>query len=256
MLIVTTLCGCFNNNSSKNSAIDQKSIYQIRNNTINAVDNISSYKGNIKNDLNSSIFKGAEKTVSVMMSNTNLSVNISNHTVEHKTETITFDEDEKDITLVYIIDNLKYTGFGKEGNLTWEIAELSSASDKSIWTPYSPLDHFAGLIAYEVPGQNITWKRLKDESFNDKEYYVLKSEHILNDTNPMLTGFNNNEIYHTFWIDKTNYFFYKIKLNQILDITGDYAGEDDKIQIISEFIFTFYDYNVPVKIELPPEAIP
>ncbi|MEE9574319.1 MAG: hypothetical protein V3W20_14785, partial [Candidatus Neomarinimicrobiota bacterium] len=87
-------------------------------------------------------------------------------------------------------------------------------------------------------------------------FYVLKSEHIINNSNPTYTDYDLLEVYHTFWIDKTNYNFYKVKLNQIRDFTGLYAGGVDRRYMYSEDIYTFYDYNIPVNIELPPEAIP
>jgi hypothetical protein len=192
------------------------------------------------------------------MSNADILINISNQTIEHETEFITVGQDGKDKKLVYIIDNFKYTGVGKEGNLSWDYEELSINTFEINWNLNSPLDHFKDLMADEVPGQNIdvTWKQAKDESLDGKTYYVLQSEKITNFTDPKYTGYHLDETYHTFWIDKTNNLLDKVQLNQILEITGDFAGDDDKRYLTSEFIFTFYDYNIPVIIELPPEAIP
>jgi hypothetical protein len=102
----------------------------------------------------------------------------------------------------------------------------------------------------------MTWKRLKDESFNNQTFYVLKSKHIINDTKPEYPGYNHYEVYHTYWIDKTNYNLYKGKINQIRDLTGYYSPNSDRSYLNSEDIFTFYDYNIPVIIELSPDFKP
>jgi len=253
LLIVVTLCGCFGNNELP----EELSIDQIKTNFINAVNNVSSYKCNLTGKLTDTIFNGAETNVNEKLSNMNLSVDISNHNLEQESELLTVGEDEKDITIVYMLDNFKYNGRGKEGNLSWETEELSPSLAEVFWNMLSCLELFAEQMANEMLDQDfkITWKRLKDESFNNQTYYVLQKGQITNYTNATRTGYNLNEIYHTFWIDKTNYFLYKVKLNQILDVTGWYAGEEDRRYLMSEDIFTFYDYNIPVSIELPPEVI-
>ena len=260
MLIVTTLCGCFdnNNNSSGDPQIDQRIIDQIKNNFINATYNTSSYKGNIIGELTTKFYKGDKTTSSKRLSYGNLTVDISNHVLEHGTEFISFGEGDKNILLVYLIDNFKYTGTGQEGNLVWDYEEFTETLAETIWTIYSTLEVFSKQMIDDLAGQlpNVTWKRLKDESFDSKTYYVLQSEEILNTTDPTSSGYNLAETYHTFWFDNSTYSLYKVKLNQISDATGFFAQEDDRRYMTSEYIFTFYDYNIPVKIEIPPEAIP
>lgn len=251
LLIVVSLCGCLENN--KELTTDQ-----IKTNFINAINNVSSYKCNITGVLNSTIFIGAETSGAQRSSNTNLSVDISNHTLVQETEFLTVGKDEKDMMIVYLVDNFKYTGLGKEGNISWESETLSSSVAGSIWNIFSALEQFAEQMTDEVTQQdyNITWKRLKDESYDNQRYYVLQSKYIANNSNATHTGYSYGETYHTFWIDKTNYFLYKVKLNQIRDDTGWFAGEYDRRYLESEDIFTFYDYNIPVNIELPPDVIP
>lgn len=260
MLIVTTLCGCFdnNNNSSGDPPSDQRLIDQIKNNFINATYNLSSYKGNITGEITIKIYKGDETTSTNRLSNENLLVNISDHTLEHKTESITVGEDDKNIVLVYLIDNFKYTGTGKEGNLSWNSEELSGSLAENIWTLSSSIELFAKIIADDLAGlhPNTTWKRLKNESIDSKTLYVLHSEEITNSTHPTYSGYNIAETSHTFWIDINSYTLYKVKLNQIFEGTGFFAPGEDKRYMSSEYIFTYYDHNLPVKIELPPEAIP
>jgi hypothetical protein len=129
---------------------------------------------------------------------------------------------------------------------------------EGIWNITSPLDQFAGVITDSFFGQdeNITWKLLEEESINNQIFFVLLGELIVNISDPKYSGYNLGKIYHTFWIDKTNYFLYKVKLFQIRNITGDYAGVDDYRYLEGEDIFTFYDYNIPLDIELPPDIIP
>ena len=256
LLIVTTLCGCFddNNNSNGEPQIDQIIINQIKNNFINATYNISSYKCYTPGELTTKIYKGEKTIATERLSYANLSVNISNHNLEFETEFITVGEGDKDMLITYIIGNFKYTGTGKEGDLSWDYEEFSETTAESIWTVYSSLERFAEIMADPLLAQdiNITWKRLEDESFDSRTYYVIQSAEIRNNTNPTLTGNNLIETYHTFWIDNTTYSLYKVKLNQISDARGFYAGENDRRYMSSEYIFNFYDYNIPVKIELPP----
>jgi hypothetical protein len=253
LIVIFLFLVFYNDNSSDNSSIDK-----IKTGFIDAVENIRSYKVNATNELSTTVFRGEEIIDTEIFSNVEISVNITNRAVEHKTESRTVGVDGKDIVLIYMIDKNKTTGIGKEGNLSWDYEEFSQDLAESIWLLYSPIDHFAALVANEVPGKNINvnWKRLKDESYDDKDYYVLHSEQILNNTNPMLKGYSRDETYHTFWIDKTDYSLYKVKLEQTLDITGNFAGEDDKRYLMSEYIFNFYDINIPVEIQLPPEAMP
>lgn len=159
---------------------------------------------------------------------------------------------------VYILDDFRYVGTGKEGNLSWMYEELSSKTFKPTWNIHSSLDLFAEQITFEDPEQDtkMTWKRLKDESFDNQTFYVIKSKHVINDSDPASPGYNYFEVYHTYWIDKTNYNLYKGKINQIRDLTGVYATGFDRRYLNSEDIFTFYDYNIPVNIELSPDFKP
>ena len=254
LLIVAILSGCSENN---NELSEELSVDQIKTNFIHAINNVSSYKCNLTGKLNITLFKGAETNVTERLSNANFLINISNRTLEHDSEFLNIGEDEKDKMIIYIIGDFRYIGYGKEGNLTWDYEELSPFSAESKWNMSSPIEMFVEQITNVMPQQgNITWKRLNDESFNNHTFYILQSEYINNISDTTHAGYDLAEIYHTFWIDKTNYFLYKVELNQIRDITGYYAGEYDRRYLISEDIFTFYDYNIPVYIELPPDIIP
>jgi hypothetical protein len=37
------------------------------------------------------------------------------------------------------------------------------------------------------------------------------------------------------------------------DNFGIYAGEYDRVYVIGQDIYTFYDYNIPVNVKIPPE---
>lgn len=260
LLIVTTLCGCFDNNNNSNggSPIDQTIIDQIKNNFLNATYTTSSYKGSIIGELTTKVYQGEKSIATKRLSYANLSVDISNHKLEHESEFKIVGEDDKNILLVYLIGNFKHTGTGEEGNLVWDYEEFSETLAETIWTVYSALETYAKQIEDDLAGQapNITWKRLKDESFDGKTCYVLQSKEILNTTNPTYSGYNLAETYHTFWFDNTTYSLYKIELSQISDVTGFFAQNDDRRYMTSAYTFTFYDYNLPVEIEVPPEAIP
>lgn len=255
LLIVVILYGYFEIN---NELSGELSIDQIKTNFINALNNISTYKSKTTGKVIFTDFNGTEISVTERLSNFNISVDISNQSLEQDGEFLIVGEDEKEKMLVYILDDFRYVGSGKEGNLSWMYEELSPNSFKPIWNTYSSLDLFAEQITYENPEQDfeMTWKRLKDESFDNQTFYVLKSEHIINNSNPTSPDINLYEVYHTYWIDKTNYILYKGKINQIRDISGLYAGDFDRRYLDSEDIFIFYDYNIPVNIELSPEFIP
>ena len=254
IIIIITLSGCFENN---NELSDELLIKQIKTNSINAINNVTSYKCNVSGILSITIYKGAEKNVSERFSTINLSVNISNHILEQYSEFHTVGDDVVYKTLIYMVDNFKYTGKEIEGNLSWETDEYTSASTESVWRMLSSLELFADQMIDRMPRQdvNIIWKRLKDESIDNQMCYVIKSELITNRTNETYSGYDRGEIYHTFWIDQTNYLLYKVKLEQIYDTSGWYAGGNDRVYLIGEDIFTHYDHNIPINIELPPEII-
>ena len=106
----------------------------------------------------------------------------------------------------------------------------------------------------EIPqkDKNITWKRLKDEELDNETYYALQREHIVNKTVSGQAGYSLLKLYFTLLINKTNYYLYKVKVDILNDVRGDFfTGGLDQRYIIGQEIYTFYDYNIPVNIELP-----
>lgn len=255
LLIALTFSGCFDND---NKPPEDSSLIQIKNNFINFVNNVTSYKFNKTGGANIIIIDGAITDVSEILSNTTFKADISKKSLELVTNYTNVGLNLNYGLLVYIKDGYKYTGKMQSGNISWEIDELSSASAVSNWIMFSNLNQYFDQMTNEIPQQdkNVTWKLLEDESFDNKTYYyALQRELIINFTDPNYAGYDLLKSYQKFLINKTNYELYKVKIDQIQEITGDFTGGIDRRYMLSQDIFTFYDYNIPLKIELPPELI-
>jgi hypothetical protein len=129
LLIVITFCGCLDNNDSSDDLL----IEQIKTNFSNALKEVTSYKCNITGQVNSSyINEGITYNID-RLSNSNLLVDYSNYNLKQEIDFLNVNENETEKTITYIIDNFKYNGVGKEGNITWEYEDMSPQVKEGIW---------------------------------------------------------------------------------------------------------------------------
>jgi len=253
LLLSFTFSGCFENDNKPtvDSLLDQ-----IKTNFINFFNNVTSYKFNKTGGIRIIVVDGAVTEDSVTISNTTMVANISDQSLKIISSYTNPALKLNSTLMIYIKDNYKYSGEGEKGNITWEIDELNPALIASNWIIYSNLDQYVDQMTNEIPQKDtdITWKSLEDETLDNETFYVLQREHIVNNTNQNYPGFDLYKLYHTFLFNKTDYRLYKVKVDIQHDIRGAYyTGGIDQRYVIGQDIFTFYDYNVPVNIELPSE---
>jgi hypothetical protein len=255
MLIVSNFSGCFEND--KKPTVDSL-LDQIKTNFINFFNNVTSYKFNKTGGIRIIVIDGTVTEDSVTISNTTMVADISKQSLRIISNYTNPALNLNSSLMIYIKDSYKYSGEGEKGNISWEIDELTPASAASNWVIYSNLDQYIDQMTNEIPqkGSDITWKSLEDETLDNDTYYVLQREHTINNTDPKYPGFDLYRLYHTFLFNKTDYRLYKVKVDIQHDIRGTYyTGGIDQRYVVGQDIFTFYDYNVPVKIELPPELL-
>lgn len=254
LLISFTFSGCFENDSKP--PIDTL-LDQIKTNFINFYNNVSSYKFNKTGGIRIIVIDGGIVTEdSVTISNATMNADISKQSLKIVSNYTNPYQNLNSSLIIYIKDNYKYTGKGEEGNISWEIDELTQVSAASNWIIYSNLDQYVDQMINEIPQKqsDITWIHLEDEILDNDTFYVLQREHVINNTDPNYAGYDLYKLYHKFLFNKTNYKLYKVKVDIMNDIRGDYyTGGYDQRYVVGQDIFTFYDYNVPVNIELPPE---
>ena len=253
MLITLTFSGCFENNNKP--SVDSM-LFQIKTNFIDFYNNVTSYKFNKTGGIRIIEINGADIDESVTISNTSFQADISKRSLEIVSNYTNVGINLNSSLIIYIKDGYKYTGKGEEGNISWEIDELNSATIETNWIIYSNLDQYVDQMTKEIPKKipEITWMHEEDETLDNETFYVIKREYIVNYTDNNYAGFDLYKLYHTFLFNKTNYKLYKVKLDILNDVRGDYYTRGpDRRYAISQDIFTFYDYNVPVNIKLPQE---
>ena len=254
MLIILAFSGCSENDNNKPA--EDPLLIQISNNFINFFNNVTSYKFNKTGGIRVKDINGEAVDESVFVSNTTFQADISKRSLEIISNYTNVGMNLNSSLIIYIKDNYKYSGELENGNLSWEIDELSNQSAETNWIIYSNLDQYADQMINEISQKNfeVTWRHLDDETLDNETFYVLQREHIMNNTDKEHPGSDIYKLYHTFLFNKTNYKLYKVKVDILNDIWGEYYTRGpDRRYVVGQDIFTFYDYNVPVDIELPPE---
>jgi len=252
LLLIVGFSGCFEN---QRESFKELSVEQIKTNFVNAVKNVNSYKCISNNSIIKSVYNGSKINTTETQGFSNYSVDISNNMLKDEGEYTTVGTSEKYQIKIYLLDDLQYTGTGAEGNLSWEKKNYSNSHPfaEENWMLFSPLE----FVTEEMKAKNVTWERLGDEILDGTPYYVLQNISTTNNSNATHSGYDFSEWQQRYWIDKTNYSLHKYMRTQILDDTGYYfiGKEGDRRYLINEIEVTFYDYNIPVTIELPQEAL-
>ena len=162
--------------------------------------------------------------------------------------------------LVYIIEDIIYIGMYSGEALTWTNRTVGSMFPEPYpfdeWDIYSVLELYDGL-------RNCSDEEIIDEEiFGGVECYVIQA---IPDFELWAqkygieweSGKNDFDIVFIYWIAKDTSYIMKVQQTVTMDMSSVYGfpgGADTIIQEqFSETIFS--DYNSPVTIELPPEAI-
>ena len=251
LLIIIFFSGCFENDDENTELTANQIIADL----IAANNNINSYKYTSDSTHSITIFNNSDTNITNYSVLVAVSIDVSNHSLKYLEDIINTETSEKNQRYIYLLDEFEYRGTGTNDNITWEIYPLYESTTEAFWFTFSPLEkseeRWSGFI------ENNTFERLEDDIFEGKEYYVLGGVLTTNYTNEAHLGYDLCEWQYKYWIDKTTNLIYKQNKTQILDETDYYFDGDwgDRELIINEYEINYYDYNIPITIEIPEEAL-
>jgi len=163
-------------------------------------------------------------------------------------------EDSSEQHLIfYIVNNTPYYGNKTDGNITWS----SVGEMPGLWNAYSLMESLATILENGTKQFNNTeLKRLSDETVENVDCYILQFTGFKNEsTTTTLTGYSYTEYDVKYWIAKDTNLLKKSNLKSTIDQSGIYSfGDANRTITTGEMEIFFNDYNVPLNIELPPEA--
>jgi len=242
LLVTIFISGCVEEEKK------ELSLAQIKTNFLNTIKDVDSYKFNISSSSTQKVVNESGTNIIEMLTFSNGSVDIVNYNLKFEKEYSNIGKNDQ--MKIYILDGFSYTFIINDWNLSWEIENISSSSDlESFWGLYSYLENFAEGMSN--PQKNTTFERLNDETIDGKSYYVLQSVYKNNYSGAEQTGYSYYEIQIKFWIDMNNFLLYKIQATSISDSKEFFAMKSNQTIELSESQYIFYDYNIPVTIELP-----
>lgn len=180
------------------------------------------------------------------------------------------DEGEQDISAaIYFVDDWMYLGMDIPGfGEQW----LKMEATEDIWQQQCPLEQQLALWegAVEV-------KSLGSETVNGVECYVYEinpdmaalSDMLAEGTSGMgmdLMDFSQFDLADMYtelsvkeWLAQDSYLPMKMEIKLVMEVgaedAGATGGDFDEMTIDVEVNMNFYDYNQPVSIQLPPEAL-
>jgi hypothetical protein len=180
------------------------------------------------------------------------------------------DEGEQNISAqIYFVDDWMYIGMDIPGfGSQW----MKMEATEDMWQQQAPLEQHLELWegAVEV-------KSLGNETVNGVDCYVFEikpdmavlSDMLAQETSGMgmdLMDFSQFDLSDMFqelsvkeWLAQDSYLPMKMEIKVVVEMSadefGDTGGDFDKMTIDVEVNMNLYDYNQPVSIELPPEAL-
>lgn len=232
---------------------------EIKANFLQAIEEVTSYKYSEDVTGTSTTINESGTNITETVATQNGEVDIANKKLKQDNAGTTTGLSYERHWIVYIVDNILYSGSETDGNMTWTSTDTSYLNASMMWAAYSAL----GTMSLYLEGvlENSTIERLDDEMVEGVDCYVLYLTAFQNisgggsDMFP-ISGNASYEYELNYWIAKDTYFLIKVQFNSTSDMSGLYAfGEADRMIIVAEMDIVFYDYNVPVIIELPPEVI-
>jgi L-fucose mutarotase/ribose pyranase (RbsD/FucU family) len=160
-------------------------------------------------------------------------------------------EDLNQSLTVYLVDNVTYTGTQTNGNITWRIDMLTLGA----FLGYSLLEQMSMFLENETlfDDGDIELRRLSDETFENKDCYILQMTLFQNQSSNTSNTYSTMEYNIRYWIAKDSSLLKKSYIKVTIDQTGSYLF-GDYLSITTEMEILFYDYNIPINIELPHEA--
>ena len=164
---------------------------------------------------------------------------------------------------MYFIEDTMYMGMEMMGRTEWVKTELGETEKENIWNQQSYIEKEMGMIKnskVEVSGDEKvrgidSWVIKITPDKNSLEEYVMSemsqsSSELDEDEMPGM-DFKNIEI--KYWIAKDSYFITKQEAQMDFTMTDEKSGESMNIEM--DVSVELYDYNEPVNIVLPKDAL-
>jgi hypothetical protein len=266
LLLTIVFSGCLTNNS-ENNFNDGITVEQIKEKVLETTGNITFYK--YLYYLNTTQEKTKNQTGEIITGLQSTMIKTGN--VDKQNKELKAEEKEKDYchiegadyietntscfrwednkTYYYINNETFYEKTEADNNITWKTYEVKNDSSRFIsdntdtWLQFSQLERQVFFFF------NVTWANiilLPDEMIDGTECFVLSVTNIPNYIREYKTI--------KYWISKDDYSLKKAYLKQTFEDTILFETNDSLDTIWEEDII-FYDYNIPVNIELPEDGL-
>jgi hypothetical protein len=249
LLLITAFSGCIQENVTAK---------EITENMLQAIEDVSSYKYSADVNVIQTMINESGTNITESDAIQNGEVDLANKKLKQdNTFTTTGTSDEQHWS-IYLIDDIQYTGTESDGNITWESLNTSFTNASMTWIAYSALEGQTMFLENTLIDADV--ERLSDDVLDGVDCYVLYLSYIENQSGDSYgfdapSGNSSYELEVTYWIAKDTYLLIKSYQKLTMDMSGWYAfGGGDRSITASEMDVRYYDYNVPVVIELPPEA--
>ena len=249
LLITVGISGCVEE--------DVITVDEIKEKFLQTIEDVLSYKYSANVTVTTTIINetGTNKTVTEAIQNGE--VDIANKKLKQDTTSATIGSSEEQHLIIYIINNIAYTGTESQGCIRWSSYNTSHTNATMTWIAHSALEGQALYLKGDL--ENTTTKRLADEVVGSLDCYVLYLTAFVNQSGEdsgsyPLPGNMSYEYEFKYWIAKDNYFLIKMHSKTTSDMNGWFAfGGADRTITVSEMNLDFYDYNISVIVERPPE---
>lgn len=231
----------------------------IKDNMLQAIEEVASYKYSADVTATITMINESGTNVTETVATQNGEVDIMNKKLKQDNIATTTGIAAGQHWIIYLVNSIQYYGIESDGNITWTSQNTSYTNESMAWISYSALD--MQTFYFEGYYENTTLERLSDEVSEGIDCYVLYLTSSQNqsgedsDTFPYL-GYASYEYEFKYWISKDTYSLIKTQSKVTADMSGWYTfGDADRSITTSEMVIIFYDYNVPVTIEVPSEAL-
>lgn len=257
LLICVGLSGCVEETKTGVTA------EEIKANMLQAIEDIASYKYSSDITATMTTIKESESNTTEILGIQNGKVDITNKKLRQDTNatTIIAGISDEQYWIFYIVDDILYSGNATDENTTWTSTNTSYTNASMAWKVYSALEMYASYLEGEAELKNVEVERLADEVVEGVDCYVLHLTAFENQSGEEdsgqspIQGYYYYELNIKYWIAKDNYLLIKTYFKITSDSSGWYAyAGADRSTTVQEMETLFKDYNVPVTIELPPEA--
>jgi hypothetical protein len=246
LILTITLSGC----------LEDITADEIKIKFLQTIEDVTSYKYSTNTTIHQTIIIESQTNITEITTIQKGEVDKSNKQLKQEYDIQSSDESEQQYSITYLIDNIEYIGTGSKDNITWSHQFLYS---NMTWIVYSLLEQMALYLSdsdFDIGDIKIT--RLPDEVVEDVDCYVLLLTSVSNQSAESSTlnrsGYRYQKIEIKYWIAKEDYLLIRTKSGTTYDSTGFYSWKGNRSIMISETCVEFYDYNIPVTIELPPDA--